>query len=295
LDSFFDRINHDMLMSRVARRVKDKKVLKLIRAYLNSGIMVNGLKVKTELGTPQGGPLSPLLANILLDDLDKELEQRELRFCRYADDCNVYVKSKRAGERVKLSITKFLQDKLKLKVNESKSAVDRPWNRKFLGFSVTNHKQPKIRVAKKSLDKVKDKIRNLTKSGQSINMEQRITKLCRYLSGWMGYFALCETPSVIEELDEWTRRRLRLCKWVEWKRPKTKYRELIKLGLNHDQAYQTAYNRRGSWWTVHTVLIHKTLGTAYWQNQGFKSLLERYNKLRQDWRTAVCGTARTVV
>jgi RNA-directed DNA polymerase len=295
LEQFFDRINHDMLMSRVARKVKDKKVLKLLRAYLNSGVMIDGVRVEQADGTPQGGPLSPLLANIFLDDLDKELEKRGLRFCRYADDCNIYVKSKRAGERVKQSITRFLQDKLKLRVNESKSAVDWSWKRKFLGFSVTTDKQPKIRIAKKSIDRVKDTIRKLTKSSQSMGMEERIAGLCEYLSGWMGYFALCETPSVFKALDEWTRRRLRLCQWTQWKRPKTKYRELIKLGLNHEQVRQTANTRRGNWRTVHTVLIHKTLGTAYWQDQGFKSLLECYNEFRKDWRTAVCRTARTVV
>ena len=194
LEKFFDRINHDILMSRVARKVKDKKLLKLIRSYLNSGIMVEGIRVRTEEGTPQGGPLSPLLANILLDDLDKELERRGLRFCRYADDCNIYVKTKRAGERVKQSITRYLEKKLRLKVNEGKSAVDRPWKRKFLGFSFYKQKAIKVRIAPKSLKRLKDKIREITNPTWSISMNERIQRLNQYLTGMDRVLCISRYP-----------------------------------------------------------------------------------------------------
>jgi RNA-directed DNA polymerase len=264
LEKFFDRINHDILMSRVARKVKDKKLLKLIRSYLNSGIMVEGIRVRTEEGTPQGGPLSPLLANILLDDLDKELERRGLRFCRYADDCNIYVKTKRAGERVKQSITRYLEKKLRLKVNEGKSAVDRPWKRKFLGFSFYKQKAIKVRIATKSLKRLKDKIREITNPTWSISMNERIQRLNQYLTGWIGYYALADTPSVLEGLEEWIRRRLRLCLWLQWKRVRTRIRELKALGLKKSQAEEIANTRKGAWRTTKTPHLHKALGNAYW-------------------------------
>ena len=286
LEKFFDRINHDILMSRVARKVKDKKVLKLIRSYLNSGIMVEGIRVRTEEGTPQGGPLSPLLANILLDDLDKELERRRLRFCRYADDCNIYVKTKRAGERVKQSITRYLEKKLRLKVNEVKSAVDRPWKRKFLGFSFYKQKAIKVRIATKSLKRLKDKIREITNPTWSISMNERIQRLNQYLTGWIGYYALADTPSVLEGLEEWIRRRLRLCLWLQWKRVRTRIRELKALGLKKSQAEEIANTRKGAWRTTKTPHLHKALGNAYWQSQGLMSLTQRYIQLRQNWRTA---------
>ena len=286
LEKFFDRINHDILMSRVARKVKDKKLLKLIRSYLNSGIMVEGIRVRTEEGTPQGGPLSPLLANILLDDLDKELERRGLRFCRYADDCNIYVKTKRAGERVKQSITRYLEKKLRLKVNEGKSAVDRPWKRKFLGFSFYKQKAIKVRIATKSLKRLKDKIREITNPTWSISMNERIQRLNQYLTGWIGYYALADTPSVLEGLEEWIRRRLRLCLWLQWKRVRTRIRELKALGLKKSQAEEIANTRKGAWRTTKTPHLHKALGNAYWQSQGLMSLTQRYIQLRQNWRTA---------
>ena len=286
LEKFFDRINHDILMSRVARKVKDKKLLKLIRSYLNTGIMVEGIRVRTEEGTPQGGPLSPLLANILLDDLDKELERRGLRFCRYADDCNIYVKTKRAGERVKQSITRYLEKKLRLKVNEGKSAVDRPWKRKFLGFSFYKQKAIKVRIAPKSLKRLKDKIREITNPTWSISMNERIQKLNQYLTGWIGYYALADTPSVLEGLEEWIRRRLRLCLWLQWKRVRTRIRELKALGLKKSQAEEIANTRKGAWRTTKTPHLHKALGNAYWQSQGLMSLTQRYSQLRQNWRTA---------
>jgi group II intron reverse transcriptase/maturase len=286
LAQFFDRVNHDILMSRVARTIKDKLVLKLIRAYLKSGVMVGGVCITSDEGAPQGGPCSPLLGNILLDDLDKELERRGLRFCRYADDCNIYVKTKRAGERVKASVTRFLEGRLKLKVNEEKSAVDRPWNRKFLGFSFTIQKETRIRISPKSLKRVKDKIRELTNSTWSIPMEMRIKLLNQYLMGWMGYYALIETPSVLKVLEEWIRRRLRLCLWQQWKRIRTRIRELRALGLKEHQALEIANTRKGVWRTSHTPHLHKALGIAYWQSQGLKSLTQRYNDIRQGWRTA---------
>ncbi|QZT32831.1 group II intron reverse transcriptase/maturase [Caldalkalibacillus thermarum TA2.A1] len=286
LEKFFDRVHHDILMSRVARRVKDKRVLKLIRAYLKAGIMIAGIKVRSEEGTPQGGPLSPLLANILLDDLDKELEKRGLRFCRYADDCNIYVRSRRAGERVKQSIQRFLEKKLKLKVNEEKSAVDRPWRRKFLGFSFTSQRQARIRLAPKSIQRFKNKIRQLTNPNWSISMEERIKKLNQYMMGWIGYFALIETPSPLKRLEEWIRRRLRLCRWHQWKRVRTRIRELRALGLKEHEVFEIANTRKGAWRTTKTPQLHKALSKAYWLAQGLRSLTERYFDVRQDWRTA---------
>ncbi len=286
LEKFFDRVNHDILMSRVARKVEDKRVLKLIRAYLKAGVMLEGVRVRSEEGTPQGGPLSPLLANILLDDLDKELEKRGLKFCRYAYDCNIYVRSPRAGQRVKQSVQKYLEKKLKLKVNEEKSAVDRPWKRKFLGFSFTSQREARIRRAPKSVQRFKNKIRQLTNPNWSLPMEERIRKLNQYTMGWMGYFALIETPSPLKRLEEWIRRRLRLCRWHQWKRVRTRIRELRALGLKEHEVFEIANTRKGAWRTTRTPQLHKALGKAYWLKQGLKSLTQRYFELRQDWRTA---------
>jgi group II intron reverse transcriptase/maturase len=286
LSQYFDRINHDMLMSRLARKVKDKRVLKLIRKHLQSGVMLGGVVIITEEGTPQGGPLSPILGNILLDELDKELERRGLRFCRYADDCNIYVKTKRAGERVKASVQRLLEGKLKLRINEEKSAVDRPWKRKFLGFSFTRQKEARIRISPRSLKKVKDKVRQITKPTWSISMEERIRRLNQYLMGWMGYYALIETPSPLKDLEEWIRRRLRLCLWLQWKRVRTRIKELRKLGLKERQVFEIANTRKGAWRTTHTPHLHKALGIAFWQSRGLKSLTERYFDIRQGWRTA---------
>lgn len=281
LEKFFDRVNHDILMSRVARKVNDKALLKLIRAYLQAGIMVNGVCLSAVEGTPQGGPLSPLLANILLDDLDKELEKRGHCFCRYADDCNIYVKTKRAGERVQESIQNYLEKVLRLKVNEQKSAVDRPWKRKFLGFSFTSAKQARIRLHPKTLLKLKEKIRFITNPVWSISIDERIQKLNQYLMGWVGYFALADAKKILQSIEEWIRRRLRLCLWSQWKRVRTRYRELRSLGLSHVQAIETANTRKGAWRTTKTPQIHKALGVAYWQQQGLKSLVQRYFVIRQ--------------
>jgi RNA-directed DNA polymerase len=215
LEKFFDRVNHDMLMARIVRRVTDKRILKLIRAYLNAGIMAEGALERTEKGTPQGSPLSPLLANILLDDLDKELTKRGLRFVRYADDCNIFVASKRAGQRVMELVIHFVEGKLKLKVNRDKSAVDRPLNRKFLGFSFLANKQATIRLAPKTISRFKEKVRELTSRSKTISMEDRIIRLNRYLMGWIGYFRLASAMNHCEKFDPWIRRRLRMCQWKQ--------------------------------------------------------------------------------
>lgn len=277
LEKFFDRVNHDMLMARVARKVADKRVLKLIRAYLNAGVMAEGALERTEEGTPQGGPLSPLLANILLDDLDKELTKRGLRFVRYADDCNIFVASKRAGERVMESVIRFVEGKLKLKVNRDKSAVDRPWNRKFLGFSFLSNKQATIRLAPKTISRFKEKVRELTSRSKPISMEERITRLNRYLMGWIGCFRLASAKNHCEKFDQWIRRRLRMCLWKQWKRVRTRIRELRALGVPDWAAFMMANSRRGAW--EMSRCINNALPTSYWEAKGLKSLLSRYLEL----------------
>src|SRR5690554_4513542 len=230
LEKFFDKVNHDRLMGTLAKRIKDKRLLKLIRKYLKSGIIINGIVTTSEQGAPQGGPLSPLLSNIVLDELDKELEGRGHKFVRYADDAQIYVKTRKEGNRVMVSVTSFIEGKLKLKVNLNKSAVDRPWKRKFLGFSFTFHKEPKVRIAKESVKRMKNKIREITSRKKPYSMDYRIKKLNQYLMGWCGYFALADTPSIFRNFDSWIRRRLRMCIWKDWKLPRTKVRKLIGLG-----------------------------------------------------------------
>ncbi|MEK4254818.1 group II intron reverse transcriptase/maturase [Ureibacillus sp. FSL K6-2830] len=281
LEKFFDKVNHDRLMGTLAKRIQDKPLLKLIRKYLQSGVMINGVVSNTFEGTPQGGPLSPLLSNIVLDELDKELERRGHKFVRYADDCNIYVKSKRAGLRTMASIQRFIEGKLRLKVNEKKSAVDRPWKRKFLGFSFTYHKEPKVRIAKESLKRVKNKVREITSRKMPYPMEYRIQKLNQYLMGWCGYFALADTKSIFLGLDKWIRRRLRMCLWKNWKKPKTKIRNLIQLGVPQWQAYEWGNTRKSYWCISKSPILHRTLGNSYWRNQGLKSLEARYENLRQ--------------
>ncbi|WP_339289573.1 group II intron reverse transcriptase/maturase [Ureibacillus sp. FSL K6-0786] len=281
LEKFFDKVNHDRLMGTLAKRIQDKPLLKLIRKYLQSGVMINGVVSSTLEGTPQGGPLSPLLSNIVLDELDKELERRGHKFVRYADDCNIYVKSKRAGLRTMASIQRFIEGKLRLKVNEKKSAVDRPWKRKFLGFSYTYHKEPKVRIAKESLKRMKNKVREITSRKMPYPMEYRIQKLNQYLMGWCGYFALADTKSIFLELDKWIRRRLRMCLWKNWKKPKTKIRNLIQLGVPQWQAYEWGNTRKSYWRISNSPILHRTLGNSYWRNQGLKSLEARYENLRQ--------------
>ena len=247
LEKFFDRVNHDVLMARVAKRESDKRLLKLLRAFLNAGVMADGLLSPTEEGTPQGGPLSPLLSNLLLDDLDRELERRGLRFVRYADDCNIYVRSERAGQRVMESVKSFLSQRLRLKVNDAKSAVARPDTRKFLGFSFTAGREPKRRIAPKALDRVKDRIRELTRRVRGISLQAMVDSLGSYLRGWRAYFSYCQTPSVLEELDQWLRRRLRAAIWKQWKQGRTRYERLCERGVKPRAAAQTAASSHGAW------------------------------------------------
>jgi len=280
LEKFFDKVNHDILMSRVAWKIKDKRVLRLIRRYLQAGVMVDGCCIATEQGTPQGGPLSPLLANIMLDEFDWELMRRGHRFVRYADDSNIYVKSRRAGERVMTSVKQFVEGKLKLKVNLQKSAIDRPWKRKFLGFSFTSQKEPRIRLAPKTLSRFKDKIRQLTCRSKSQSMRQRVERLNTYLLGWIGYFKLADTRSVIQHLDKWVRRRLRMCYLKQWKKPKTKKRNLVALGLSLEWSSLISGSRKGYWRLSNTPQVNKALGLAFWREQGLRSLIERYDNIR---------------
>jgi RNA-directed DNA polymerase len=274
LEKFFDRVNHAVLMARVARQVKDQRVLKLIRRYLESGIMQQGLVEPRSEGTPQGGPLSPLLSNILLDDLDKELERRGHRFCRYADDCNIYVGSRRAGGRVMESLTRFLKERLKLTVNPKKSAVDRPWNRKFLGFSVTAHRECRVRVAPQAVERFKEAMREKFRAGRGRNLRAFLERLKPKLRGWASYFSVAETRKVFEDLDQWLRRKLRCLEWRKWKKPRTRMRKLIALGLDRGRARESAFNGRGPWWSAGASHMNEALPTAYFRSRGLLSLLD---------------------
>jgi RNA-directed DNA polymerase len=280
LEKFFDRVNHDMLMARVAREVKDKRVLKLIRAYLNSGVMVNGVVMDTEEGTPQGGPLSPLLSNIMLDYLDKELEERGHKFVRYADDCNIYVKTQRAGERVMESVRSFLEKKLKLKVNPKKSKVDKAQRVKFLGFSFYKYKgEMLLRVAGRSLERFHEKLRRLTKRTRSGKLEDIIQEINIYIVGWIGYYRQANTPSVYRDLDGWIRRRLRQMIWKRWKRGTTRFRELVKLGVPKRWAQEGA-GGKSPWRMSASPVINQALSNGYFRNLGLVSIKARYQELR---------------
>ena len=275
LEKFFDRVNHDILMGRIAKRINDPRLLRLIRAFLNAGVMENGLVSSTDEGTPQGGPLSPLLSNIVLDDLDRELTQRGLRFARYADDCNIYVRSRRAGERVMHGVTRFLTTRLKLKVNEQKSAVARPWERKFLGFSFTNGKAPKRRIAPTALLRFREKVRELTRRTRRVSLHAMVTKLSRYLQGWRGYFSFCDTPSVLRDLDSWIQRRLRAVLWKQWRRGKTRFAELRKRNVSRDLAAQTAGSCHGPWRISKSPALHFAFPTAYFTSLRLPKLATR--------------------
>lgn len=288
LEKFFDRVNHDALMARVARRVKEERMLRLIRRYLESGIMLDGLVEQRVEGTPQGGPLSPLLSNILLDDLDKELEKRGHRFCRYADDCNIYVGSRRAGERVMASLSLFLREKLKLTVNRLKSAVERPWRRKFLGFSLTAEKESRARVAPQSVDRFKDKLREKFRQGRGRNLRRFLEELKPLLRGWAGYFSVAQTRSVFEELDKWIRRKLRCMEWRKWKRGRTRCKRLLALGLDGTVARASAFNGHGPWWNSDASHMNAALPTSYFRRLGLILLLEEVA-----WQTAL-RTARSL-
>jgi RNA-directed DNA polymerase len=280
LEKFFDRVNHDILMSRVARKVKDKYVLLLIRRYLQAGIMINGIETVREEGTPQGGPLSPLLSNILLDDLDKELERRGHAFCRYADDCNIYVKSKAAGERVMTSITDFLKERLKLKVNEEKSAVARPWNRKFLGYSMTVDKKTKLKVSPKALERLKDKLKEKFREGKGRNIAKFIVELKPTLIGWVNYFRWAETKRMFEELDWWIRRKLRCLFWKQKKCSKARTKMLIARGIDKDRARRSVLNGRGSWWNAGAPHMNEAFPKRFFDDLGLTSLADRMRVLQ---------------
>jgi len=274
LEKFFDRVNHDKLMGQVAKRVEDKRLRKLIRAFLNAGVMENGLVSLSGEGTPQGGPLSPLLSNLVLDELDRELERRGHRLVRYADDCNLYVRSQRAGQRVMESVTRFITQKLKLKVNETKSAVARPQLRKFLGFSFTTGSQVQRVIAAKALDRFKQRIREITRQAKSVSLETTMEELAPYMRGWRSYFGFCETPEVLIYLTRWVRLRLRAALWRQWKTPRRRRAALMKLGVSPRLASHTAGSGRGPWYLARAKALSVGLSNAYFKSLGLPSLIE---------------------
>src|SRR6202034_4281327 len=274
LEKFFDRVNHDKLMAQIAKRVEDKRLLKLTRAFLNAGVMENGLISRSVEGTPQGGPLSPLLSNLVLDELDRELERRGHVFVRYADDCNIYVRSERAGQRVMESITQFITQKLKLKVNEAKSAVARPQERKFLGFSFTAGPEVKRVVAPKALDRFKRRIREITRQAKGVSIKTTIAELASYMRGWRGYFGFCETPEVLVYLTRWVRLRLRAALWRQWKTPRRRRAALLALGVRPRLAKNTAGSGRGPWYLAKSKALSVVLSNAYFKSLGLPTLLD---------------------
>jgi len=280
LEKFFDRVNHDILMSRIARKIEDKRVLGLIRRYLQAGVMEGGVVSPRMEGTPQGGPLSPLLSNILLDDLDKELERRGHTFCRYADDCNIYVRSRRAGERVLVSLTQYLRERLKLKVNTEKSAVDRPWERKFLGYGMTSHKQPRLKVASASRTRLQDKLREQLRQGRGRNLARVIETLTPILRGWANYFKLAEVKVCFDELDGWIRRKLRCILWRQWKRTYTRAKNLMKRGMAKERAWRSACNQRGPWWNSGASHMNQAYPRKYFDQLGLISLLQQLKRVQ---------------
>src|SRR6204780_433176 len=274
LEKFFDRVNHDKLMAQIAKRVGDKRLLKLIRAFLNAGVMENGLVSPSVEGTPQGGPLSPLLSNLVLDELDRELENRGHRFVRYADDCNIYVRSERAGQRVMESVTQFIAQKLRLKVNEAKSAVARPQERKFLGFSFSAGPEVKRVIAPKALDRFKRRVREITRRAKGVSMKTTIEKLAPYMRGWRGYFGFCETPEVLIGLTRWVRLRLRAAMWRQWKTPRRRREALIELGVRERLANNTAGSGLGPWYLSKAKALSVGLSNAYFKSLGLPSLVD---------------------
>ena len=274
LEKFFDRVNHDKLMGQIAKRVEDKRLLRLIRAFLNAGVMENGLVSPSVEGTPQGGPLSPLLSNLVLDELDRELERRGHRFARYADDSNIYVRSERAGQRVMESITRFISQKLKLKVNETKSAVARPQERKFLGFSFTGGPEVKRAIAPKALNRFRERIREITLRAKGVSIRTTMAELAPYMRGWRSYFGFCQTPEVLVYLTRWVRLRLRAALWRQWKTPRRRRAALLELGVQSRLASNTAGSGRGPWYLARSKALSVGLSNAYFKSLGLPSLFE---------------------
>jgi RNA-directed DNA polymerase len=280
LEKFFDRVNHDILMSRIARKMKDERVLKLIRRYLKAGMMSEGIVSARTEGTPQGGPLSPLLSNILLTDLDRELERRGHQFCRYADDCNIYVRSEAAGQHAMAAVTDYLERKLKLRVNRDKSAVARPWERKFLGYSVTWHKQTRLKIADGSLKRLKDKVRDIVMGNVSGNLAKTIEALNPVLRGWISYFRLTKVKGVLQEVDGWIRRKLRCLLWRQWKRPATRNKRLGARGLEATRAWKSASNGRGPWWNAGASHMNAAYPKRLFDALGLVSLLDTQRRFQ---------------
>ena len=281
LEKFFDRVNHDRLMSALAEKIDDARVLKLIRRYLEAGMMQDGLVSPRTEGTPQGGPLSPLLSNMVLTELDRELERRRHAFCRYADDCNVYVSSRTAGERVLASLTEFISERLKLKVNAAKSAVDAPWRRKFLGYSLTWHREPQLRIAKPSLKRMTEKVRALLRGARGRSLSATIEQLNRLLRGWAAYFKLTSGKQALEMLDGWIRRKLRCILWRQWKRAAARARNLLRRGLTADRAWRSATNGRGPWWNAGASHMNAAFPKSWFDSLGLVSLLDTVRRLQR--------------
>ena len=279
LEKFFDHVNHDVLMARVARRVKDKRVLRLIRRYLQAGMMEGGVVSPRREGTPQGGPLSPLLSNILLDELDRELERRGHRFARYADDCNVYVRSKHAGERVMTSLERFLRNRLRLRINRNKSAVARPWTRTFLGYTVTWHRRPKLKVSPESVKRLKEKLRPLFRQGRGKSLNAVCRDLSPIIRGWAAYYRLSEVKASFEMLDQWLRRKLRGILWRQWKKPGTRVKKLVKRGIGRARACVSASNGRGPWWNAGASHMNQAIPISCLRKTGLLSLIEEHRRL----------------
>lgn len=282
LEQFFDWVNHDLLMARAAGKIRDKRVLGVTRRYLQSGVLAGGVMSPTETGTPQGGPLSPLLSNIMLDELDHELERRGHKFSRYADDCNIYVRSRRAAERVLTSISRFVSSKLKLQVNTTKSAVARPWKRSFLGYSVTCGQKTKLKPSTGSVKRFKGKVKELCRQGRGCNLARFIAEaLNPLLRGWGNYFKLSEVKHIFEKLDSWLRRRLRCIKWRQWKCPRTRLKMLQRRGLPQEQAAKSAYNGRGPWWNAGATHMNVAFPNSYFERLNLVSLVKTVNET--DW------------
>jgi group II intron reverse transcriptase/maturase len=296
LDSFFDRVQHDALMARIARRVHDKRLLRLIRVYLEAGVMADGLVHATTEGTPQGSPLSPLLSNVMLDDLDWELDRRGHRFVRFADDGRIFVRSRRAGVRIMASITRYVEQRLKLKVNREKSTVALAKRRFFLSFGfLVRDDQVRVRIDPKALERAKDRLRLMTSRKRGVSMQQRLEEINRFTVGWTAYFALADTPTVLEKLDRWLRRRLRQVRWKEWKNARSKLRNLRAAGIPERDAREWAYSRKGYWRISNSPILARALPNAFWTDLGLEGFSAPYRRLRDAKRTAGCGPARPVV